>query len=99
MKGYSYDWGGCKKTEDFQDIHDKVLRETFNRIKTVPAKKRLARWFEMFNSESNSESEYAGLAKCIPYLPKNSQLVLVKKCKDLNSDKVNRVLADCGFRV
>ena len=93
VKGYHYDWGGCRKLDNFVNQKDSIFRRTYNYIMTTPKQKRLAEWLKIFEVESkHKESEYAALAKSIPYLPKENQAELVQKCLDLNNPRVNSVL-------
>lgn len=93
IREYFYDWGGCTQTVNFLNLKDHVMRRTRNYIMTVPKNKRLKEWLKKFNEVSgNKESVYAGLAQCIPYLPKDVQAQLVKKCIGLNSKRIDSIL-------
>ena len=93
VKGYHYDWGGCRQLVNFVNQNDSVFRRTYNYIMTTPKQKRLAEWLKKFEAKSqHKDSEYAALAKCIPYLPKENQAELVQKCSDLNNPRVNNIL-------
>ena len=92
IKGYNYDWGGCRVVNRVKN-ENKIALAVLNRIKGTPEYDIMRKWQSLFSKKQNKDDIRAGLALAIKYLPANFQKEYIEQCLTLNKPKVNQALA------
>lgn len=92
IKGYNYDWGGCRVVNRVKN-ENKIALTILNRIKNTPEKEVLIKWQSLFAQKQNKDDIRAGLALAIKYIPRDCQKACIEQCLELNRPKVNQALA------
>lgn len=92
IKGYNYDWGGCRVVNRVKN-ENKIALSVLNKIKHLPENDVLCNWQRLFAVKQNKDDVRAGLALAIKYLPEEYKKICIEQCLELNSSKVNQALA------
>lgn len=92
IKGYNYDWGGCRVVNRVKN-ENKIALAVLNRIKETPEYDVIRKWQSLFSERQNKDDIRAGLALAIKYLPANCQKECIEQCLALNKPKINQAFA------
>lgn len=75
IKGYNYDWGGCRVVNRVKN-ENKIALAVLNRIKETPEYDVIRKWQSLFSERQNKDDIRAGLALAINEIP-----LMAKKLK------------------
>lgn len=92
IKGYNYDWGGCRVVNRVKN-ENKIALSVLNRIKHLSEEDVLCAWHRMFAVKQNKDDVRAGLALAIKYVPEPYQKKCIEQCLNENNPKINQALA------